>query len=462
MGVAVIGIACALCAVLPSYLTMDESYDAIVLGTGLKECILSGLLSVSGMKVLHMDRNDYYGAESASLNLTQILEQHRGGATPDESFGRPTDYMFDLVPKFIMATGVLVDMLIKTDVTKYLEFKSVDGSYVVKGSKVHKVPATEKEGLSSSLMGLLEKRRFKNFLEFVYAWDRNEPKTHKGFDLDNAPMADVFKKFGLESNTIDFIGHALALHLNDAYLEQPAAPTLEKIRLYFESLMRYDNSPYIYPLYGLGELPQAFARLSAIYGGTYMLCKPIEQVLVEDGVFTGVVSEGATAKAKFVIGDPSYFPDRVRKTGQVVRMICLLDHEVAKTNHSGSAQIIIPQKQTKRNSDIYVTIVSSTHCVTPAGKYIATISTTVETDNPEAECAAGLALIEPVLEKFVVVSDTFAPNDDGTDNKIFISTSYDATSHFETTCRDVMDIYRRVTGNEVDLTAPDSSATSGE
>lgn len=30
---------------------MDEHYDAIVLGTGLKECILSGLLSVSGMKV---------------------------------------------------------------------------------------------------------------------------------------------------------------------------------------------------------------------------------------------------------------------------------------------------------------------------------------------------------------------------------------------------------------------------
>jgi hypothetical protein len=30
---------------------MDETYDAIVLGTGLKECIISGLLSVSGMKV---------------------------------------------------------------------------------------------------------------------------------------------------------------------------------------------------------------------------------------------------------------------------------------------------------------------------------------------------------------------------------------------------------------------------
>ena len=30
---------------------MDETYDAVVLGTGLTECIISGLLSVDGMKV---------------------------------------------------------------------------------------------------------------------------------------------------------------------------------------------------------------------------------------------------------------------------------------------------------------------------------------------------------------------------------------------------------------------------
>ncbi|GJM88613.1 hypothetical protein PR202_ga04693 [Eleusine coracana subsp. coracana] len=55
----------------PDPATMDEEYDVIVLGTGLKECILSGLLSVDGLKVLHMDRNDYYGGDSTSLNLNQ-------------------------------------------------------------------------------------------------------------------------------------------------------------------------------------------------------------------------------------------------------------------------------------------------------------------------------------------------------------------------------------------------------
>jgi hypothetical protein len=33
---------------------MDETYDAIVLGTGLKECIISGLLSVDGLKVCEL------------------------------------------------------------------------------------------------------------------------------------------------------------------------------------------------------------------------------------------------------------------------------------------------------------------------------------------------------------------------------------------------------------------------
>ncbi|KAI3445785.1 hypothetical protein Pfo_002450 [Paulownia fortunei] len=51
----------------------DEEYDVIVLGAGLKECILRGLLSVDGLKVLHMDKNDYYGGESSSLNLTSAL-----------------------------------------------------------------------------------------------------------------------------------------------------------------------------------------------------------------------------------------------------------------------------------------------------------------------------------------------------------------------------------------------------
>ena len=52
-------------------------------------------------------------------------------------------------------------------IPRYLEFKVIDGSYVYKAGKLYKVPADEKEALASSLMGIFEKRRFRNFLLFV-------------------------------------------------------------------------------------------------------------------------------------------------------------------------------------------------------------------------------------------------------------------------------------------------------
>jgi len=307
-------------------------------------------------------------------------------------------------------------------------------------------------------MGLMEKRRFKKLLEFTASWEPGQGKNYKGTDPEKVTMRELFKKFSLDDGTIDFSGHAIALHQDDGYLDQPAGLTLDKIRLYFESLARHLKSPYIYPLYGLAELPQAFARLSAIYGGTYMLDKQIDEIIMENGKFAGVRSGNEIARAKIVIGDPSYFPNLVKNTGRVVRTICILGGPVPNTKDADSTQIIIPQKQVNRNSDVYVSVVSSSHNVAPEGKFIAMVSTTVETNNPENETASGIALLGPVLEKFTIVSDTFVPQNDGTQNGIFISASYDATSHFETTCYDVSDIYRRVTGKQLDLTVPEESA----
>nr|QBH73829.1 rab gdp-dissociation inhibitor [Thermobia domestica] len=430
---------------------MDEEYDAIVLGTGLKECILSGMLSVSGKKVLHIDRNKYYGGESASITPLEELFTRFGAPAPDETYGRGRDWNVDLIPKFLMANGQLVKLLIHTGVTRYLEFKSVEGSYVYKGGKISKVPVDEKEALGSDLMGVFEKRRFKNFLIYVQDFREDDPKTWKDMDPFTTNMQQVYDKFGLEKNTQDFTGHALALYRDDDYLNQPAVQTVRRIKLYSDSLARYGKSPYLYPMYGLGELPQGFARLSAIYGGTYMLDKPVDEIVLENGKVMGVRSGDEIAKCKQVYCDPSYVPERVKKVGQVVRCICLLDHPIANTKDALSTQIIIPQKQVGRKSDIYVSLVSYTHQVAAKGWFIAMVSTTVETNTPELEIKPGIDLLGPVKQKFVWVSDYYEPTDDGTQTQIFISTSYDATTHFETTCLDVLDIFRRGTGEDFDF-----------
>eukprot|EP01103_Thecamoeba_quadrilineata_P002724 TRINITY_DN12627_c0_g1_i1.p1 TRINITY_DN12627_c0_g1~~TRINITY_DN12627_c0_g1_i1.p1 ORF type:complete len:446 (+),score=92.81 TRINITY_DN12627_c0_g1_i1:125-1462(+) len=433
---------------------MNEEYDAIILGTGLKECILSGILSVEKKKVLHMDRNNYYGGESASLNLNQLFEKFNPGTAAPQSLGQSRDYSVDLVPKFLMGTGLMVKFLLKTGVTRYLEFQEVQNSYVYKDKKIYRVPTSATEVMTSSLMGIFEKRRCAEFFKFILAYKQNDPSTHQGQNLAQKSMAEVYKYFGLDDNTQSFIGHSVALYHTDDYLQRPALETVEKIVLYGDSLNQYKKlSPYIYPRYGLGELPQAFARLAAIYGGTYMLDKPIEEILYgPDGHVIGVKSQGEIAKCKFIIADPSYFPDRVKKTGRVIRIICILNHPIPNTNNENSLQIILPQREMKRRNDIYVMAIGSDFHVVPKGKYMAIVSTNVETSDPEKEVAPALGLLGAIEQKFVSIIDEYVPLDDGKKDGIFISSSYDGSSHFESTSVDVLNLYKRITGQEMDLT----------
>ncbi|CEM37622.1 unnamed protein product [Vitrella brassicaformis CCMP3155] len=446
---------------------MDETYDVIVCGTGLKECILSGLLSVHGKKVLHVDRNPYYGGDSASLNLTNLYEKFRAGEKPPPDYGSNRDWNVDLIPKFVMACGKLVKILLTTKVTRYLEWQVVEGTYVYQFQKamlggllggpkfIHKVPSNDMEALRSPLMPLLEKNRCKNFFHFVAHWEDSDPKTHQGFDRNRTTMQQVYDHFGLQPNTIDFVGHALALYRTDEYEQKPMGECLDKIKLYMYSISRYGQSPFIYPVYGLGGLPEGFSRLSAIHGGTYMLNKPIAGFEYDaDGKVCGVKStEGEVAKCSMVVCDPSYAvgTKKVRAVGKVVRAICILSAPVPDTNNAGSCQIIIPQKQVERHHDIYVMVMSSIHCVCKKGKYIAIVSTTVETNNPQAEIQCALELLGPIEEKFISVSDVYEPTDDGKTDQVFVSSSYDATSHFESASDDVLRIWKNIMGNDLDL-----------
>lgn len=80
------------------------------------------------------------------------------------------------------------------------------------------------------------------------------------------------------------------------------------------------------------------------------------------------------------------------------------------------------------------------------------VSTVVETNNPEAELEAGLRLLGPIYEKyaaslqpenkvatdlplryyrFVTVTPIYSPASSGSYDNVYVTRSYDSTSHFE-------------------------------
>lgn len=443
------------------------------MGTGITESILSGLMSLEGRKVLHIDRNPYYGDSGASLNITSLWKQFRPNEEVPKDLGANRDWNVDLIPKYIMSFGKLVKMIIKTKVSEYLTWKSVDGTFVYQwkeggffskeGGAILKVPATAKEALSSDLMSLFEKRRCHSFMNFVQEFDLAKPETYKKKETDprNKTFGEYIKYFELEGNTIDFLGHAVALYTSDDFINRPALEVIAKMQLYIESNGRFGNSPFIYPVYGLAGIPESFSRKCAVYGGTFMLnvtCKslvhdPASGVSTFTGSFDG---ETGTAKAKMVIANPAYFQmlgysDRIKPVSKTIRCICIMNHPIPNTNDCNAVQIIIPQKQTGRKNDIYIMQIGSSHGVCKKGYYLAICSTTAEANSVDEDLKIAYQIIGPVLYKFVTQEIVYESAVQGNPNNWFVTSTLDSTSHFETAADNVLEIYKAINNKELDL-----------
>ena len=152
-----------------------------------------------------------------------------------------------------------------------------------------------------------------------------------------------------------------------------------------------------------------------------MLNTPVDEILFDaDGKVTGIKNEQGVAKAPLIICDPSYAQkyERVKPAQKVIRSICILDHPIPNTNNMTSTQIILPQRQLDRKYDIYINMVSFAHAVCSKGLYIAMVSTTVETANPEQEIAVAIELLGPILEQFTSITDMYVPTDDGSASNV--------------------------------------------
>lgn len=96
-------------------------------------------------------------------------------------------------------------------------------------------------------------------------------------------------------------------------------------------------------------------------------------------------------------------------------------------------------------------MVSNAHAVCAKNLYICIVSATVETANPQDEIKPALDLLGGYKEMFVQVSDLHEPINDFQAENLHVTSSYDATSHFETSDQEVLAIYERIVGEKFDL-----------
>lgn len=55
------------------------------------------------------------------------------------------------------------------------------------------------------------------------------------------------------------------------------------------------------------------------------------------------------------------------------------------------------------------------------------------------------------MDMFISVSDLYEPLDDGKSSNLWISKSYDPSSHFEIASNEILEIYEKIVGEKLDL-----------
>lgn len=422
---------------------MDQSYDFIVFGTGITECVLSWAHASKGKKVLQIDKNATYGSELRTLAYSELASKFGEEVQDKELEELDRHFCIDLVPKLMLADGKVREFLHKLNIFEVVDFVTIPGSFIYKNRKIHTIPSNEKEAIKSGVIGIFQKPRVVKFFWDVNRYCKMDEDERRKASFPRT-MREYFEKYGLDKNAQEFIGHAIALNLDDSYLDRDPRETLDNIHLFVRSLLVFDRnieSPYIYPLYGSSEISQAFSRKAAINGAVFRLNTPVLDIKREKDDFLVVIDDihenkNSTIRSKNLIGDPTYFIDKVRKVNDVVHCICIIKGDTKLLEKTSSAQVIFLASELKRKNDIFLLILGERECSVPKGFKVAMISTVLEGSDPEKEVEPVVSKLENIVRKFTSVRCVYEPG--SCLENIFISRTVDQSTHFESLYADII------------------------
>lgn len=309
---------------------LPSEFDLVVVGTGLSESIIAAAASRVGKSVLHVDENEYYCGFWASFNLDSFvthLDRCRkddplkcrlknveqrwlqfseefpeiNGWNKEKILNEKRRFNIDLVPKVNKETslhdlfyqhlyvsfqlnycnGKLVELLISSNICRYTEFRAVDKVLTVLNGTLGVVPGSRADIFTNKNVSIIEKRLLMKFMTQSMDYDKeadgDEKNEFREFPEDGK-FIDLMKQQRLSEKLIHYILYSMCMGNDETTFKEG----IERIRNYLSSIGRYGNTPFLFPMYGCGEIPQCFCRLCAVFGGVYCLGRSVNEVKKAD------------------------------------------------------------------------------------------------------------------------------------------------------------------------------------
>jgi len=236
-----------------SYPPIEPSnFDLIVVGTGLPESILAAAASAAGKSVLHLDPNPSYGSHYASFPLHEFVSYIQSQSSSEPSIPQPdtasgftrlplttralysfieiTSYSSEPLeqsrkfnidlsgPRVLLCADAMINLILKSEVNQYMEFKSIDGSFFYDGEgNLENVPDSRSAIFKDRKLSFTEKTQLMEFFKLVQghfeaaaAAYGGERKSISEEDLES-PFVEFLSKMGLSSKLKSYRSNRLSL-----------------------------------------------------------------------------------------------------------------------------------------------------------------------------------------------------------------------------------------------------------
>ncbi|KAJ9264185.1 hypothetical protein DTO212C5_7244 [Paecilomyces variotii] len=393
----------------------DTPWDVTISGTGLAQSLLALALSRSGKKVLHVDKNPYYGGAEAAFSLQEAEEWveelkqepgrvpyedvsvHSPPAAPDSptKLAKSRAYTLSLSPQLIYSRSKLLPTLVSSKVYRQLEFQAVGSWWIYRSSEtsvLDRVPSSREDVFSDDNISLRSKRSLMKLLRHVTRTPQDDGVANETEDLD-LPFADYLtSRFNIPS---ELQYPLLSLSLSQSAPQQASASyVIPRIQRHLASIGVFGAGfGSVLAKYGGGsEISQVGCRALAVGGGVYVLNRGIQYIEAPQDAkgdnpqhsrLLLKLTDGEEVRSAFVVGSRWDLPEAADSVSylKVARSISVvsspLEDLFPPTSDGGpipaGAVVLIPGNVLSKREDappVYLVVHSSETGECPVGQCV--------------------------------------------------------------------------------------------
>ncbi|KAL0116105.1 hypothetical protein PUN28_011162 [Cardiocondyla obscurior] len=274
-------------------------------------------------------------------------------------------FNIDLAPKLLFARGELVELLISSNIARYAEFRAVSRVATFMDGKLTQVPCSRADVFANKTVSVVEKRMLMQLLTSCMEQGADSPE-FDGF------RDKTFLEYLNTKNLTPIVQHYVMQAIAMATNKTSCRDGVNRTKHFLNSLGRYGNTPFLWPMYGSGELPQCFCRLCAVFGGIYCLKRQLDGVIVNEDKCKAIISgRQRLALEHLVVGQGHLPPEIVASEGenQISRGIFITDRSIMQGEKESLTLLYYPPEKPDQEAVTLIELGPSTNAC-PQGLFI--------------------------------------------------------------------------------------------